>query len=91
MEFYLSQKIQQVEGFAGAFGQTLRLEMSDRNWANIRAKANLIMESNEDFVYVIVDDYRENHQIVASAPTELGGQFIPDVVPMAVSKKAIHF
>ncbi|PZO41539.1 MAG: adenylate/guanylate cyclase domain-containing protein [Pseudanabaena frigida] len=90
-EFYRQQKIQQVESFAAAFGQTLQLELGDRNWANMRTKMNLIMQSNEDFVYVIVSDRRENHQIVSAAPAEIAGQFMPDLVPVSVSKAAVHY
>ena len=90
MEFYRQQKIQQVESFAAAFGQTLQLELGDRNWANMRTKMNLIMQSNEDFVYVIVSDRRENHQIVSAAPADIAGQFMTDLVPVAVSKTAVR-
>lgn len=90
MEFYRQQKIQQVESFAAAFGQTLQLELGDRNWANMRTKMNLIMQSNEDFVYVIVSDRRENHQIVSAAPAEIAGQFMTDLVPVAVSKTSVR-
>lgn len=90
MEFFRSQKIQQAESFAAAFGQTLQLELSDRNWANMRTKSNMIMQSNEDFVYVIVEDRRENYQIVSAAPNEIAGQFMTDLVPVAVSQKAMR-
>ena len=89
-EFYRSQKIEQVESLASAFGQTLQLELSDRNWANMRTKANIIMQSNEDFVYVIVEDRRENYQIVSAAPNEIAGQYMTDLVPVAVSQKAMR-
>ncbi len=91
MEFYRQQKIQQVESFAAAFGQTLQLELGDKNWANMRVKMNLIMQSNEDFIYVIVNDRRENYQIVSAAPSEIAGQFMTDLVPLSVSQKAIRF
>lgn len=90
-EFYRSQKIEQVGSIASAFGQTLQLELSDRNWANMRTKANIIMQSNEDFVYVIVEDRRENYQIVSAAPNEIAGQYMTDLVPVAVSQKARRF
>ncbi len=90
MEFFRSQKIQQAESFAAAFGQTLQLELADKNWANMRTKANIIMQSNEDFVYVIVEDRRENYQIVSAAPNEIAGQFVTDLVPVAVSQKAMR-
>jgi adenylate cyclase len=52
---------------------------------------NLLMQSNDDFAYVIADDHQENHQIVAAAPADLAGQYITDLVPVSVSKRAIHF
>jgi adenylate cyclase len=90
-EFYQTQKKEQAESFAAAFGQGLQLELAERNWANMRTKMTLLMQSNEDFVYIMVDDLRENHQIVAAAPTELAGKFITDLVPVSVTKNAIHF
>ncbi len=91
MEFYRTQKIQQVESFATAFGQTLQLELAEKNWANMRTKMNIILQSNEDFVYVMVDDRQENHQIVSAAPIEIAGKFMTDLVPVSVSQKAIRF
>jgi adenylate cyclase len=90
-EFYRSQKIQQAQSFAATFGQSLQLELSEKNWANMRIKMNLLMQSNDDFVYVIADDLREQHQIVAAAPANLAGQYITDLVPVSVSKRAVHF
>jgi adenylate cyclase len=90
-EFYQIQKKEQAESFAAAFGQGLQLELAERNWANMRTKMNLLMQSNEDFAYIMVDDLRENHQIVAAAPTELAGKFMTDLVPVSVSKNAVHF
>jgi adenylate cyclase len=90
-EFYRSQKIQQAQSFAVTFGQSLQLELGEKNWANMRIKMNLLMRSNDDFVYVMADDHQENHQIVAAAPPDLAGQYITDLVPVSVSKRAIHF
>jgi adenylate cyclase len=90
MDFYRTQKIQQAESFA-AFGQSFQGELTDKNWANMRIKMNLLMRSNADFVYVMVDDISEKHQIVAAAPAELAGNFMTDVVPVAISKTAVHF
>jgi adenylate cyclase len=90
MDFYRTQKIQQAASFA-AFGQSFRGELSDKNWANMRVKMNLMMQGNDDFVYAMVDDISEKHQIVAAAPTDLAGSFMTDVVPVPVSKTAAHF
>jgi adenylate cyclase len=91
MEFYRAQKIQQAESFALAFGQGLQLELGEKNWANMRIKMNLLMQSDQDFVYVMADDLREKHQIVAASPTELSGKYMTDIVPSQVSKRAVHF
>jgi adenylate cyclase len=48
MEFYRAQKIQQAESFALAFGQGLQLELGEKNWANMRIKMNLLMQSDPD-------------------------------------------
>jgi adenylate cyclase len=91
MEFYQTQKVEQVESFAKAFGQSIQLELGEKNWANLRAKMYLIMQSNEDFVYAIVSDARNNHQIVSAVPSDISGQFMHDLVPISVSKRAVRF
>jgi adenylate cyclase len=89
-EFYRTQKIQQAESFALAFGQGLQMELSEKNWANMRIKMGILMRSNNDFVYAFTSDNREHNQIAAAFPAELNGQLIPDVVPLSVSQKALQ-
>jgi adenylate cyclase len=89
-EFYRTQKIQQAESFALAFGQGLQMELSEKNWANMRIKMNILMRSNKDFVYALTSDHREHDQIAAAFPAELNGQLIPDLVPLSVSQKALQ-
>jgi adenylate cyclase len=89
-EFYRTQKIQQAESFALAFGQGLQMELSEKNWANMRIKMSILMRSNNDFVYAFTSDSREHNQIAAAFPAELNGQLIPDLVPLSVSQKALQ-
>jgi adenylate cyclase len=89
-EFYRNQTIQQAQSFALAFGPGLQGEVSEKNWANMRIKMNLLLRSNDDFAYALVDDRTEKHQIVAAAPVELAGPIITDVVPVLVSKQAVR-
>ena len=88
-EFYRSQKIQQARSLALGFGSTLQGEVVEENWANMRIKLNIFLKGDEDLVYAMVHDLKEN-QIAAAAPPELAGSFITDVVPVAVSQKAIR-
>jgi adenylate cyclase len=88
-EFYRTQKIQQAESFALAFGNGLQMELSERNWANMRIKMTILMRSNNDFVYALTSDRQENNQIAAGFPADLNGQLIPDIVPLFVSQKAL--
>jgi adenylate cyclase len=89
-EFYHAQKVQQAESFATAFGQGLQMELSEKNWANMRLKMSFLMRSNSDFVYALTSDSREHHQIAAAFPAEISGQLMPDLVPLAVSQKALQ-
>jgi adenylate cyclase len=89
-ELYRTQKIQQAESFALAFGQGLQGELSENNWANMRLKMNTLMRSNNDFVYAIASDSQEQNLVVAAFPANLNAQFIPDVVPLAISENALQ-
>jgi adenylate cyclase len=89
-QFYRTQKIQQAESFALAFGQGLQMELSEKNWANMRIKMSILMRSNQDFVYALTSDSREHNQIAAAFPAEQNGQLIPDLVPLSVSQKALQ-
>ncbi len=88
-EFYRTQKTQQAESFALAFGRGLQMELSERNWANMRIKMTILMRSNNDFVYAFTSDRQEHDQIAAGFPADLNGQLIPDIVPLFVSQKAL--
>jgi adenylate cyclase len=88
-EFYRVQKIQQAESFALAFGQGMLAELYEKNWANMRLKMTILVKSNDDFVYAMVSDRREDNQIAAASPPELSGQMMTDLVPVAVSQKAL--
>jgi adenylate cyclase len=87
-EFYRTQKIQQAESFALAFGQGLQFELHEKNWANMRLKMNILVKSNDDFIYALASDHQENDQIAAASPPELSGQLMTDLVPLWVSQQA---
>ena len=69
---------------AGAWGN----ELADQNWNQIRIQLRQVMGNDEDYVYVFVTDAAAGDRIVAAEPIELVGRYVPDVVPLSVSRAA---
>ncbi len=83
------QKRGEARAFAVAMADVLMNELDDENWAQIRVATELLLVNNEDIVYVVVHDHRRDDRIVAGVPAELNEQFIPDLVPLAVTRAAL--
>ena len=48
-----------------------------------------MLTKNPDVVYALVHDHRRDDRVVAGAPGDLEGAFIPDLVPLAVTRSAL--
>jgi adenylate cyclase len=87
-DFYRQQKRQQVRSLALTIAQSLQIELSEQNWSNMQGRAELLLQTNPEFVYAIITDAKLSHQIVAASPIELSGQYVPDLVPLPVTQQA---
>ncbi|MDX2100284.1 MAG: adenylate/guanylate cyclase domain-containing protein [Leptolyngbyaceae cyanobacterium bins.59] len=85
-EFYREQKQTQLRSMASILARTLEVEIQEQNWGNIQFRLDQLLRDNEDVVYAVVSDLELNNQMVAAVPSELREQFIPDVVPLAISR-----
>ncbi len=83
-----AQKRVEARSFAGSLASAYMNELDDDNWSQIRVGAELLMQDNEDLVYVIVHDDRRDERIVAAAPAELVDQYVPDLVRLDVTRAA---
>jgi adenylate cyclase len=83
------QKQTEARSFAVALANAFMNELDDENWSQIRIAAELLLKNNRDFVYVIVSDRRLGDRIVAAAPAELADQYVPDLVPLVVTRGAL--
>ncbi|MBZ0234010.1 MAG: hypothetical protein K8M05_16900, partial [Deltaproteobacteria bacterium] len=83
------QKRDEARAFAVAMADVLMNELDDENWAQIRVSTEVLLVNNQDIVYVLVHDRRKDDRIVGAVPSELGQQFIPDVVPLAVTRAGL--
>ncbi len=83
------QKRGEARAFAAAMADVLMNELDDENWAQIRVSTEVLLVNNKDIVYVAMHDHRRDDRIVAGVPSELADQFIPDLVPLAVTRAAL--
>ncbi|MBK9036373.1 MAG: HAMP domain-containing protein [Myxococcales bacterium] len=82
------QKRAEARALAMAMADLLMNELDDENWSQVRVSTELLLVNNPDVVYVIVHDHRRDDRVVAAAPNDLDGQFVPDVVPLAITRSA---
>jgi class 3 adenylate cyclase/HAMP domain-containing protein len=86
---YRQEKLKDAQSFAQVLSYTYANELAEENWGQIRLNIDLLMRENDDFVYALLSDARQENQIVAASPNELQNQYIPDVVSLAVTKKSL--
>jgi len=65
-------------------------ELYDGNISQIRLGLERLIIENQDFVYILVTDARSENQIVVSLPSQFQEQYIPDVVPLEVTNRALE-
>jgi class 3 adenylate cyclase len=83
-----AQKRTEARSFAASLASAYMNELDDDNWSQIRVGAELLLQDNDDLVYVIVHDDRRDERIVAAAPSELVDQYVPDLVRLDVTRAA---
>lgn len=79
---------QEARAFALAMASAWSNELTDQNWNQIRLQLQRVLERDDDFIYLFLTDDRQGGRIVAGAPLELVGTYVPDVVPVSVSETA---
>ncbi len=84
-----AQKLTEARSFATSLASAYMNELDDDNWSQIRVGADLLLQDNPDFVYVMVHDDRRDDRIVASAPSDVTDQYVPDLVRVDVTRAAI--
>ncbi len=89
-DLYRLQKLNEAKLLSVLLSNTaFANHLAEHNWSQIRINLDLLLRENKDFVYILVSDARIGNQIVAASPGELQGQYIPDVVPVAVTNAAL--
>ena len=84
-----SQKQAEARSFAVAMANAFMNELDDENWGQVRVNAELLLATNPDFVYVLLHARRHDDRIVAGAPPEQNEQYVPDLVPLAITRGAL--
>ena len=64
-------------------------ELEDNNWSQARVSTEQLLAANPDVIYGVLHDRRNHDLIVAATPSELTGQYVPDMVPLAVTRGAV--
>ena len=83
------QKQTEARSFAVAMANAFMNELDDENWGQVRVNAELMLATNPDFVYILLHAHRHDDRIVAGAPAEQNEQYVPDLVPLAVTTGAL--
>jgi adenylate cyclase len=86
---YRLEKLNDAKSISNVLSYTYSNELSEENWSQIRLNIDLILRENEDFVYVLVSDIRQDNQISAASPNEYQNQYIPDIVPLSATNHAL--
>ncbi len=84
-----TERRQAAMGLATTISRTLMNEIDDANWSQVRVDLSLLMKDDPDIVYVMIHADHAQQRIVAGSPAELNEQYIPDLVPAAVSRRAL--
>ncbi|TAE59353.1 MAG: adenylate/guanylate cyclase domain-containing protein [Nostocales cyanobacterium] len=87
---YSREKINNAQVISKVLSYTYSNEISEDNWSQIRVNLNLLMRENEEIVYVIISDNSKDNKIIVSSPNELQDEYIPNIVPYHVTKKALE-
>ncbi len=74
---------------ATTIAHTIMNEIDDANWTQVRNNIHLVMRDNPNIAYIAIHSDRFNQRIVAAAPFDLTDQYVPDVIPVAVSRDAV--
>ncbi len=88
-ELVRAQKQTEARSFAVAMASAFMNELDDENWSQVRVNAELLLATNPDFVYVLLHARRHDDRIVAGAPAAQNEQYVPDLVPLAVTRGAL--
>lgn len=88
---FRQQKLNEAQLFSRVLSRTLfPNHLAEQNWSQIRLNLDLLLQENEDFVYALVSDARMGNQIVAASSGEFQSQYIPDIVPLEITNKALN-
>ncbi|NET02110.1 MAG: adenylate/guanylate cyclase domain-containing protein [Sphaerospermopsis sp. SIO1G1] len=87
---YRLDKINDARVISKVLSYTYSNEISQANWSQIRINLNLLMRENDEIVYVIISDHAQDNKIIAASPNELQDEYIPNIVPYHVTKKALE-
>jgi len=74
---------------ATTVAHTIMNEIDDANWTQVRNNIHLVVRDDPDIAYIIIHSDRFNQRIVAAAPSELTDQYVPDIIPLAITRAAI--
>jgi class 3 adenylate cyclase len=90
----LAEARQDARSLAIVLGRALMNEVDDANWKQVANNLDLVLQDDgrgdRKIVYIIIhgDEPRERRSIVAAVPDDIAG-YIPDVVPLAVTRSAL--
>jgi adenylate cyclase len=78
-----------ARGTATTVSHTIMSGIDDANWTQVRNNIHLVMRDDPDISYIVIHADRFNQRIVAAVPAELTDQYIPDIIPVSVTRAAV--
>jgi adenylate cyclase len=87
---YREEKINDAETVSQILSSNYSNELSEENWSQIRLNLDLLLKQNSEFLYVLISDQRQDNIIAAASPNEFQNQYIPDIVKLEVTNRAIN-
>jgi adenylate cyclase len=87
-ELYYQQLQAQAKALSMSLAGSFRLEMVEDNWGNIRIRTDELLRSNPEYVYAFVADPKKQYRVIVATPAEFEEKYIPNVVPLEITKLA---
>lgn len=88
-DLYQQEKLNEANTFSKVLSYTYSNELAEENWSQIRLNLDLLLRENDEIVYAIITDSSQENKIIASSPGDFQSQYVPDVVPLAVTNASL--
>ncbi len=86
---YRKEKIHEAKVLINVLSNSYSSILAEQNWSQVRLTLDTLIRESDDVIYAFVTDTSHNNQIIAASPPEFINEYIPDVVPLAITNNAL--